>query len=273
MSIVQPSQVGNTFGFTVWRGEPVIMQAPHAHNDIEVNVCSSELVYASGGRTVTLPKRTPCAFWGATPHQLIGASEHARFAFATIPLAQFMSWGVRETVGERLLGGEVLIGKERQDDPVDDFARWSEELADLSPSGHRAVALELEALLYRMTRGSWVHARESGDRGSHQLEQVSRMATFIAANATSDIHLADIARSIHLHESRASALFRAVMGTSVTSYLAQFRVAEAQRLLLTSELPSAVVAHKAGFQSLSAFHHTFRQVCGLTPTRWRKDHR
>jgi AraC-like DNA-binding protein len=99
------------------------------------------------------------------------------------------------------------------------------------------------------------------------------MAAFIAENSTADIRLADVARAIHLHENRASSLFRQVFGSSVTDYLGQFRVAEAQRLLLTTDLTSAAVAASAGFQSLSSYHETFVRVCGTTPTRWRDGHR
>ena len=58
----------------------------------------------------------------------------------------------------------------------------------------------------------------------------------------------------------------------MNTYLGQFRVAESQRLLLTTDLNSAAIAAQAGFQSLSSYHETFAKICGTTPTRWRKLH-
>ena len=99
------------------------------------------------------------------------------------------------------------------------------------------------------------------------------MATFISEHSNEDIRVADVARAVHLHPNRASSTFRAVFGSSVTTYLGQFRVAEAQRLLLTTDLSSAAVAARSGFQSLSAFHETFAKICGTAPTQWRRAQR
>ncbi|MDO7883040.1 helix-turn-helix domain-containing protein [Salinibacterium soli] len=268
--LVEPAQHGDTFGFSAWRGRPWVMPAPHAHNDIEINVCPDELVYESGGRTTVFPAGVPCAFWGARPHQLIQAGDD--FAFVTVPLAQFMSWGVHESIADGLLHGALLIGDDRMP-LLDSFERWAHDLGSPSALGHRAAALEVEALLYRMAGGTWASTVPAGDRSSRDLDRASRMASFIAEHAGEDIRLADIAASIPLHQNRASALFRSVFGTSVTAYLGQFRVAEAQRLLLTTDLTSAAVAGRAGFQSLSAYHETFVRVAGVTPSQWRAANR
>ena len=275
--IPEPRQAGNTFGFTVWHGSPTLMTAPHAHNDVEVNICSGELVYTSAGRITVIPAGTPCAFWGAKPHQLIHVQPGARFAFATVPLAQFTSWSVREPLGEGLLHGRLLLGEPLDDTDarrlLDRFEQWGADLARPRPLLHRAVELELQGLILRMVEGTWTETLPASGRASRDLDRASQMAAFIAENATADIRLADVARAIHLHENRASSLFRQVFGSSVTDYLGQFRVAEAQRLLLTTDLTSAAVAASAGFQSLSSYHETFVRVCGTTPTRWRDGHR
>jgi AraC family transcriptional regulator, melibiose operon regulatory protein len=270
----EPRQHENTFGFTAWRGPSTVMSAPHAHNDIEINYCSSQLVYSSAGKTTTLPADTPCAFWGAKPHQLIQIDEGHQLAFVTIPLARFMSWGLPEMVKDRLLRGTVLVGSHDSTSAelAPHFDRWAHDLFQAQPLTRRAAALEVEALVCRMARGSWVETAPASVRSSIDLDRAARMATFIAEHSEVDIRVGEVARSVHLHPNRASSLFRAVFGSSVNTYLGQFRVAEAQRLLLTTDLNSAAVAAKAGFQSLSAYHETFAKICGTTPTRWRKLH-
>lgn len=250
------------------------MSAPHAHNDIEINYCSSELVYSSGGRVTTLPAGTPCAFWGAKPHQLIQIDQGHLMAFVTVPLARFMSWGLPETVKDRLLRGTVLVGSPESDagDSARQFDRWASDLARTHPLTRRAAELEVEALLYRMSQGSWVETTPASTPSSIDLDRAARMATFIAEHSGEDIRLGDVARAVHLHPNRASSIFRVVFGSSVNTYLGQFRVAEAQRFLLTTDLNSAAIAAEAGFQSLSAYHETFAAICGTTPTRWRKLH-
>ena len=153
--MTEPQQQGNTFGFVAWHGASTVMSAPHAHNDIEVNYSTSELVYSSAGKTTTLPAGTPCAFWGAKPHQLIQIDEGHLMAFVTIPLARFMSWGVPENVKDRLLRGTVLIGSAESvpGELGPGFDRWMRELAQTQRGERRAAELEVEALLWRMADG------------------------------------------------------------------------------------------------------------------------
>lgn len=274
MSVPEPQQNGNTFGFVAWHGASMVMSAPHAHNDIEVNYSTSELVYSSAGKTTTLPPGTPCAFWGAKPHRLAQIDEGHLMAFVTVPLARFMSWGLPEAVKDRLLKGAVLVGSPETSpgELAPHFDRWMRELARTPRFERRAAELEVEALLWRMARGNWAETTPSNARSSIDLERASRMATFIADHSHEDIRVADVAGVVHLHPNRASSLFRSVFGSSVNTYLGQFRVAEAQRLLLTTDLNSAAVAARSGFQSLSAYHETFAKICGTTPTQWRKIH-
>ncbi len=98
------------------------------------------------------------------------------------------------------------------------------------------------------------------------------MATYIAAHARSELRVVDVAACIHLHPNRAASIFRDVFGVSIRSYVQRYRVAEAQRLLVTTDLDSAGVAVEAGFGSLSSYHEAFASVCGTSPTRWRREH-
>jgi AraC-like DNA-binding protein len=268
----EPRQAGNTFGFTAWRGPSTVMASPHAHNDIEINFCSSPLTYDSGGRTSTMSADVPFVFWGAKPHQLIDIDPTQPLAFATVPLARFMSWGIPSSAKNRLLHGAILNGV-ADGDPSSlaaSFERWAVDLHRGGELPTRAAALEIEALLLRMTLGEWNHAEVDAERSSTNLRRAAEMATFIAEHATTDLRVRDVAEVVHLHPNRASAIFREVFGTTITGYVGQHRVAEAQRLLVTTELGSAAVAELAGFQSLSSFHETFTAVCGASPARWRR---
>jgi AraC-like DNA-binding protein len=276
MTVAEPRQMDNTFGFSAWRGIPAVMAEPHAHNDIELNICATELVYRSAGTVRTLPAGVPCAFWGAKPHQLIRADREQALGYVTIPLSQFMSWGLPGAVKDRLLHGDVLVGPPDSAPPElpAQIERWARETAGDDPLILRAAALEIESLLSRMSRGAWAEASVAAPaaQSGRDVDRATRMAAFIAQNSTLDIRVADVAAVVHVHPNRASSIFRSVLGTTVNDYLGQFRVAEAQRLLLTTDLSSAAVAARAGFQSLSTYHETFDSICGLSPTRWRREH-
>ncbi|MDN3494859.1 helix-turn-helix domain-containing protein [Planococcus sp. APC 4015] len=268
----------NTFGFTAWRGLTDVMSASHAHNDIEINFSAAPLTYDSGGRSAVLPGGVPSAFWGATPHRLIDVDALEPLAYVTVPLARFMTWGLPSSVTDRLLRGGILQGPEGLGD-VDDlgaaFARWGADLggSSRSPLRERAAELEISGLLVRMSEGGFSTPRSGSAPSSRDLRRAAEMAGYLATHLGDDVRVSDVARVVHLHPHRAAAVFRDVFGVGVKAYLGQHRVAEAQRLLLTTDLGSAEVGVRAGFQSPSSYHAAFGEVTGMSPNRWRREHR
>lgn len=268
----------NTFGFTAWRGRTDVMSASHAHNDIEINFSAAPLTYDSGGRSAFLPGGVPSAFWGATPHRLIDVDAHEPLAYVTVPLARFMTWGLPSSITDQLLRGGILQGPDGGgdiDDLVSAFERWNADLRGPRRSAlrERAAELEVAALVLRMTEGGFSQPRSESAPHSLDLRRAAEMAGFLATHLTDDVRVSDVARVVHLHPHRAAAVFRDVFGVRVKTYLGQHRVAEAQRLLLTTDLGSAEVGATAGFQSTSSYHATFAEVTGMSPVRWRREHR
>jgi AraC-like DNA-binding protein len=66
---------------------------------------------------------------------------------------------------------------------------------------------------------------------------------------------------------------RQVKGMGLHRWIAGYRIEEARRLLGESELQTAEIALRCGFQSGSAFSTAFRSAVGFTPTEYRRlDH-
>uniref|UniRef100_UPI0012F865C4 helix-turn-helix transcriptional regulator n=1 Tax=Promicromonospora kroppenstedtii TaxID=440482 RepID=UPI0012F865C4 len=100
--------------------------------------------------------------------------------------------------------------------------------------------------------------------------RATAMAQYVAEHYREPITATDVARAVHLSPSHAMTLFKRVVGTTVGAYIARCRVAEAQRLLITSDRTAAEIAHAAGFTAQSSFYDTFRQVCGVAPGDYRR---
>ncbi|TDE92651.1 AraC family transcriptional regulator [Occultella glacieicola] len=64
-------------------------------------------------------------------------------------------------------------------------------------------------------------------------------------------------------------LFRRSVGATIGSYLTRYRVAAAQRLLISTVMTTAEIAHAAGFGSRSTFYTRFTRICGLAPGAYR----
>ena len=89
----------------------------------------------------------------------------------------------------------------------------------------------------------------------------------------SPIAVADIAASVHLTPSHAMTVFRRTAGVTLSDYVTMCRVAEAQRLLLTTSMKVTEIAEDAGFGSLSSFYEHVSAACGMTPREYRRQGR
>ena len=56
----------------------------------------------------------------------------------------------------------------------------------------------------------------------------------------------------------------------LSAMLEEKRFAEAERLLLQSDIPVSAIAEAIGYENNSFFHRRFREQYGTSPSRWRK---
>lgn len=259
-----------------WAGPPPLMTGPHRHDDIEVNFVAEggSLLYLVGGALVEVPQGSVVVFWAAIPHQLIAAD--ARLVhWLHLPFDYFLGWGLPEPLVARLLSGAPAISAPEQADATDPakFAQWAADLATDHSELRRITMLEIEARIRRLalaTLGDPVHP----DVGYNPaLRQVVSMARHIAAHFREPITVAEIASAANVHPTYAMTQFRKVAHTTIGDYLRLHRLAEARRLLATTDLPVDRVATASGFGSLSRFYRTFTDACGTPPARFRRERR
>lgn len=63
--------------------------------------------------------------------------------------------------------------------------------------------------------------------------------------------------------------FRATIGTTPIRYLREYRIEQAANRLSNSQASIADIAAACGFQDISYFTKTFREMKGLTPKAYR----
>lgn len=255
-----------------WHGRPMRMPRAHRHDDIELNWCTSgRLVYLFGGDQFVVETETLAAFWAAAPHQLIDVADDARVYWLTIPLPTLLRWELPERFVRDLLAQRPLLWESHPATPP--FGQWERDLATDSPYVHATAVLEIRALLRRLALRTGPATPRPGANAEDGLatSHVARMARFIADHFTQPVRVADIAAAAHLNRQYAMAVFRRVIGVTMTAYLNRCRVAEAQRLLIATELPAADIGGLAGFGSPSQFYSVFRAHCGCAPARYRRN--
>jgi AraC family transcriptional regulator len=102
--------------------------------------------------------------------------------------------------------------------------------------------------------------------------RLKRVTEFIEAHLDRPVALADVAGAAGLSCMHFAAQFRAATGIRPHEYLVRRRIAKAQTMLATTDMPIAELALAVGFGSQAHFTVVFKRFSGLTPLRWRQSH-
>ena len=263
-------------GLAAWGGEAAVMATAHAHDEVEINVgVGGSLSYLSGGRLLSVPPDRMVAFWGVVPHQLVGGDPGTELLWVTVPTATVLSWGLPAGLVAQLLRGGFVVDPSAADD-ARNLRRWRADLAEpRSADGVRFVQLEVQARLLRLGHAvAACPARPTTGEGRAQLslaqQHAAVMAGYVAEHFRSPLRVADVAAAVPLHPHHAMTVFRDVIGVTIGWYVAQCRLAEAQRLLVVTDRGLADIAAEVGFGSVSRFHAVFREHTGTSPAAFRR---
>lgn len=104
-----------------------------------------------------------------------------------------------------------------------------------------------------------------------EVERRLREALEVRKMYRNDLKLLELAAEIDLSEKDLSSYLNNVVGKSFYTLISEYRIAEAQRMLIEEPQEKVIaVAHAIGFQSLSAFHRAFQKIVGTSPRAYRK---
>ncbi|WP_432562739.1 helix-turn-helix domain-containing protein [Kineococcus sp. SYSU DK003] len=245
------------------------MREFHRHDDLEINVAvRGSLDYLLGGERVSVPQGHTAMFWAAAPHRLIPAEspQDSDICWIHLPLAAVLRWSLPEEFSATVMShGTVVVPTEAIGHHVEaQFSTWQRDLA--SGAHTETVLLEANAMVLRIL----AHQGASPvPRPRPDLRPVAQMARYTAENFRNAVSTADIARAANLNPNYATTLFRRATGVTLGEQLLRHRIAEAQRLLLTTSMTTTAVAHAAGFGSGSSLYAHFARACGCSPGAYR----
>ncbi|WP_432571362.1 helix-turn-helix domain-containing protein [Kineococcus sp. SYSU DK005] len=261
-------------GLWVHRGPAPPMAGFHRHDDLEVNVVlEGRLEYLFGGRRVVVEAGSTALFWAAAPHRLLERTNERRtdVAWVHVPLAVALGWSLPEAFGARVLSHRTVVAPTAAvgDHVPGLVAAWQRDLAAAHGAPPDALLLEVNALVLRILAAGQAGAAAPAGGPRPDLRPVARMASWTAEHFREPVSTADIARAANLNPNYATTLFRRAVGVSLGEQLVRHRVAEAQRLLVTTAMTTAAVAHAAGFGSQSSLYAHFTRACGCSPGAYR----
>lgn len=123
-------------------------------------------------------------------------------------------------------------------------------------------------ILYQNTDIEHMGKKENYSASSQARLQL--MMQYIHQKSAYNISLSDIADQAKVSKSTALNLFQRYLGISPVTYLINYRLQEAAKLLASTEKKVTVISKDTGFDSVDYFCKAFKKYYKLTPTEYRK---
>lgn len=137
----------------------------------------------------------------------------------------------------------------------------------------RACLLQCIGLVCRRFGHQLWHLAEERVTTVARRETLISLTQFIRANFDKHILLSDAAAAVSLSPTYLAHLIKKETGRTFVELVTQRRLERAKELIAHTSLPVAKVAEMAGFSDFAYFARRFRQVTGLSPSRFRASSR
>lgn len=119
-----------------------------------------------------------------------------------------------------------------------------------------------------------LHLYHATDRASltdnKNVQKLKAVLSFIRNNYDRAITLCDMADAAGMSPKYFCYFFKEMTTRTPFEYLSQYRIEKASAKLLSSDASVTAIAYSCGFNDLSYFIKTFKQIKGITPAKFRK---
>ncbi|MDN4603239.1 AraC family transcriptional regulator [Paenibacillus sp. F6_3S_P_1C] len=152
------------------------------------------------------------------------------------------------------------------------FKGIKEEM-DAGNTGYKTmVKLSLTQLLLRIYRKMSSERSVNPSLCSSQKQtSVSRVLHYLNQNYTENVSLDDLSKILHLNKYYICHSFKETTGYTISNYVIRKRVAEAKKLLLSTDTPILSISETLGFNTPVYFSRAFKQYVGVSPQLFRKN--
>jgi AraC family transcriptional activator of pyochelin receptor len=192
------------------------------------------------------------------------------------PAAQRLTLVVQRSAFARIGGGRADLAGERAFHLPPTLAAIAVALAGPGRSGEGlkvyrlAKSIELLCETIRLENAAELVPLEGdGLLSRADTERVLDARRLIDQCWAERLTLERIARACGLNRAKLTSSFREVFKCTVAEALAERRLAEARRMLLTTDLPVGSIGYRSGYQNNAAFSRAFSRRFGVPPTGFR----
>ena len=144
------------------------------------------------------------------------------------------------------------------------------QAAEQEPYGYEiGIRNELSTMVTLLSQYQPVVSKKSFGKEQRDNARIKEMLTFIQANYGRELTIEDIASACSISASECIRCFRATISTTPIAYLKSYRLQQAALKLQLSTDKISAIAESCGFQEMSYFAKSFKEVYGCTPSEYR----
>lgn len=138
--------------------------------------------------------------------------------------------------------------------------------------GASAVADRMGEVLFVSLLRGWMadHAPAHGVLATMHDARLSRALNYMHDNHAEPVDLNLLAREAGMSRTAFATRFHNVMGSPPATYLTEWRMLQARKLLVRTETPISRITEQVGYGSDAAFTRAFKRRFGETPARLRR---
>lgn len=125
------------------------------------------------------------------------------------------------------------------------------------------------AVLVRHARASESAPEDSAAPGDRH-EQVRPVLSYVEQHFRESLTLERVSEHVHVSASRVRHVFKDVTSVGFKEYVTNLRLAEAKRLLLTTDACVQEVAYTVGYTNLNQFYKVFQRYASMSPADYRR---
>ena len=121
--------------------------------------------------------------------------------------------------------------------------------------------------------------RELSDKGKYDFSKKEDMLSAgsrvidrsleYAVKNYSTVTMSEAAANAGVSESYYSRLFKKIKGRNFSEYMNEYKINQAEKMLIFSQLSVTEIAYRVGFSTTSHFICSFKKIRGCTPSKYR----
>lgn len=146
------------------------------------------------------------------------------------------------------------------------FLQLIRELQVRRPRFQELLSLTLRQILVLIRR----HSEEDSHKNGRIQKEVEHAIHFFNENYSQSINIALYAQSLHMSTSWFIRSFRQSVGMPPMQYITSIRIAEAKRLLESTDYNITEIAAITGYENPLYFSRIFKKQTGASPAQYRK---